>query len=210
MPFYIQGITNHDVMPMGRLFKEPVVEKTQAIIPEHAIDEKEHHSDSGKYEQQHSAAQAYQAVKQLSQIQSVVVAEQIMSSPVITLPSQATINEALILFRTRQFRHLPIVSSIGMLIGIVSDRDILHYLSGVTETYQPQTPHNSAVQVAELMKTPVLTASRDTDVRYIARLFVERRVGALPIVTDGRLSGVITRSDILTAVMQHFALELWA
>jgi len=60
------------------------------------------------------------------------------------------------------------------------------------------------------MKFPVLTASRDTDVRYIARLFVEQRVGALPIVSDGELQGIIAHGDVLSAVMRHFVLELWA
>ncbi|MFV2031347.1 MAG: CBS domain-containing protein [Gammaproteobacteria bacterium] len=60
------------------------------------------------------------------------------------------------------------------------------------------------------MKSPVLTASEDTDVRYIARLFVEQRIGALPIVADGELKGIVTRSDVLSAVMRHFVLQLWA
>jgi len=59
------------------------------------------------------------------------------------------------------------------------------------------------------MTPEVLTASTDTDIRYIARLFVERRIGAMPIVRNNKLAGIITRSDILSAVMRHFNLEIW-
>jgi len=210
MTFFVQGLSGHEQMPLGKVFKEAIAEKVAAIVPEHAIDEKAHHGGAGKQSQQHDVAQAYQAVKELPQAQTVVLAEQIMSAPVVMLGTQATIDETLLLFHTRQFRHLPVASSSGMLVGIVSDRDIFRHLGGVMANFKQQAHHNRNEQVAPLMTSPVLTASRDTDVRYIARLFVEQRIGALPIVTNGALTGVITRSDVLNAVMSHYVLELWA
>jgi len=209
MTFYIQGLSGHERMPLGEVFKESVVEKTAATAPTHAIDEKERHENAGHH-QQHGAAEAYQSVKQLPQSHAVLLAEHIMSSPVLTLSPQATANEALTLFRIKQIRHLPIVSATGLLVGIVSERDILHHLSGITENYQQQARCSRDELVKQLMKSPVLTASKDTDVRYIARLFVEQRISALPIVTDGELTGIIARCDVLSAVMRHFVLELWA
>lgn len=210
MTFYTQGLNGHELMSVSRVFKGPAVGKTKEIAPAPAIDEKKHQADKGEHGQQHLAAQAYQAIKQLPQTQAVLLAEQIMNSPVVTLTSQATLGEALTLFREKQFRHLPVVSSAGLLIGIVSDRDILRDLSGVTESYQRQARRTKGDRIDRLMKSPVLTASMDTDVRYIARLFVEQRIGALPIVSHGELQGLITRSDVLNAVMRHFVLELWA
>jgi len=210
MTFYVQGLNGHELMPLVKIFKEPVVEKTEAIVPKRAINEKEHHKGSSKHEQPQHAAQAYQTVRQLPQIQTVVLADQIMSSPVVTLSPQSTVDEALALFRARQVRHLPIVSPTGLLVGIISERDVLRHLGGVAENYQQQAKPNRDERVVLLMKSPVLTASRDTDVRYITRLFVEQRVGALPIVSDDGLKGIITRCDVLIAVMRHFVLELWA
>lgn len=60
------------------------------------------------------------------------------------------------------------------------------------------------------MAPQVLTASIDTDVRHIARLFVEQHIGAMPIVKEEKLKGMITRSDVLGTVMRHYALELSA
>jgi acetoin utilization protein AcuB len=211
MTFYVQGLTVSELKPLRikDVFKEAIVEKTKATDATHALNETEHRTEPVKYSQQHDAAHAYQSVEQIPRAPSVVLAEQIMVSPVVTLDSQATIEKALTLFRTSKFRHLPVVSSAGELEGIVSERDILRHLAGVTENYQQMLKHHRGESIVQMMKSPVLTASGDTDVRYIARLFVEQRIGALPIVTDGEIIGIITRSDVLKAVMRHFVLELW-
>ncbi len=210
MTFFVQGLNGHERMPLEKVFKEKVVEKTEAVTPPRAVDEKEQQQSPAENSRQHQAVEAYQSIEQLSQSHAALHAEQIMSSPVATLDSEATVDEALTLFRRRQVRHLPVVSSGGQLVGMVSDRDILRHLAGVTENYRRQLPEDGDAPIATVMKSPVLTASPDTDVRYIARLFVEQRVGALPIVTDGELTGIIARSDVLSAVMRHYVLELWA
>lgn len=210
MTFFVQGLNGHERMPLAKVFKEPVVEKVAANAAEHAIEERELRGQREQSGQRHDAAQEYKFVKQLSQAHAVISGEEIMTSPVVTLDAQATVEQALTLLRAGNIHHLPVVSAAGLLLGIVSDRDVLRYLGGITENYQAQVRHNSTERVDQLMSSPVLTASRDTDVRYIARLFVEKRIGALPIVSDGELQGIITRSDVLKAVMHHFVLDLWA
>lgn len=210
MPFYVQGPGGHELMPLGKVLKEPMVGKVDAIVAEHDIDQYDHSPEKEKSDQQRTAAQAYQSVSELPQAPAILLAGQIMVSPVQRLRTQATIDEALTLLSEKQIRHLPVVSSTEMLIGILSDRDIFRHLAGITENYQLQAGKPRSAQVQALMMSPVLTASEDTDVRYIARLFVEQRIGALPIVADGQLMGIVTRSDVLNAVMRHFGLELWA
>ena len=208
MTFFVQGLNGHERMPLEKVFKEKMVEKTEAVTPARAVDDGDEQPGSPGCRQQ--AVEAYQSVEQLPQSRAALHAEQIMRSPVVTLAPQASVDEALALFRRRQVRHLPVVSADGQLVGMVSDRDILGHLAGVTENYRRQDPQDGNTPVAGVMKSPVLTASPDTDVRYIARLFVEQRIGALPIVTDGELAGIIARSDVLSAVMRHYVLELWA
>jgi len=212
MTFFLQGLNNHELVAPGSIFKKAVVEKLDAKAGAHAIDKHEHLGENHNYNhnQQKAVAQKYQSVDQLPQQNSNIFAGQIMSSSVIPLDSDATVNEALALFRSNKIRHLPILSPEGKLVGIVSDRDIFHYLARLEESHalEPQNPREK--EISQLMISPVLTASVDTDVRYIARLFVERHVGALPIVAEGKLTGIISRSDVLSAVMRHFELELWA
>jgi acetoin utilization protein AcuB len=209
MPFFVQGPGIFERMPLANVFNKRGVEKIDAVVAEHAIGKDEHGSGKEQADPQHTAAQAYQSVSELPQNSLIVLARKIMVSPVQILRPQATIDEALTRLREKKIRHLPVVSSTEFLIGILSDRDIFRNLGGINENYQSQARKPGSGQVQEFMKSPVLTASEDTDVRHIARLFVEQHIGALPIVTDGALKGIVTRSDVLKAIMRHFSLELW-
>ena len=68
---------------------------------------------------------------------------------------------------------------------------------------------NIKTKVGDVMTLEVLTASRKTDIRYITRLFVENRIGSIPIMDDRKIVGIITRNDILKAVIKNYKIELW-
>lgn len=207
--FVTYGLNGHELMPINQVFKQRVVERASAVKPTPATDERNPSASRERHDRPHRAEQAYHAVEQLRQERPIVVAEQIMVAPVVTITLDARITDALKRFQTEGFRHLPVVTADGRLVGILSDRDALRHLAGLSEGYQPQLPLDSDGTVEQLMAPRVLTASVDTDVRYIARLFVEQHIGAVPIMQAGRLAGIITRSDVLRAVMRHYALELW-
>jgi acetoin utilization protein AcuB len=213
MTFIIQSLDSHERMSVDQLFKRPIAEKVQATAPERPVSDKDHPVDEEKGQKHHpahSAASAYQVVEHLPKTATVLFAEQIMTAPVIALPLQSRISNALEIFQARKFRHLPVVTDDNRLASIVSDRDVMRYLGGFTRDYHQQIPHKANESIEQIMQPRVLAASPNTDVRHIARLFVEQHVGAMPIVLDGELTGIVTRSDILSAVMRHFVLELWA
>ena len=139
-----------------------------------------------------------------------LVAEQIMSSPVQTLPEDAGLAEAWLLIRDRRFRHVPVLDHKGQVVGILSDRDLLREAAGISSAAGavPQSPAWSSIR--SLITRQVVTATPDTDIRQIARVFFEDRIGAMPIVEEkGGLVGLITRSDILRAIINHAPLEMW-
>jgi len=199
-------------MTYVRLFNAKSVERTHRTAPKHRIDF-DGHPDTEIPDTSHSgiAIQSYQDVDEIPQSDTKLLANQIMSLDIITLGPQDTIADAVNVLKTKKIRHIPIVKDDKIVVGLISERDILHYLSGTAEDYSKQesiSKKNNQIQA--IMKAHVLTASEDTDVRYIARLFVEQHIGAMPIVKEGRLVGIITRSDVLGAVMRNFVLELWA
>ena len=213
MAFILIGPGISNPVPLKKLFPNRTVEETEEIAPKRAIDEA-HHTQH-KFEDDvliaerlmsGAARSAYQTADQAAV--DKLLARQIMVSPVMALTTETTVAEAMRLFEARNFRHLPVLDESGGLMGMVSDRDLLRYLAGVNEAQPPL--RGGETQVNTLMQSPVLTAGVDTDVRYIARLFVERHIGAMPIVNEEQLVGIITRSDLLGAVMRHFVLELWA
>jgi CBS domain-containing protein len=54
--------------------------------------------------------------------------------------------------------------------------------------------------VKEVMSEPVITVDPDATVRHAARLMVEHKIGCLPVVSEGRLQGLLTETDVLRYV----------
>lgn len=85
------------------------------------------------------------------------------------------------------YRHLPVVEE-GRLIGILSRADTREHLG-----------HLARSKVSGAMTADPKTVSSDTPVADAARTMVREAIGALPVVDDGRLVGIVTASDLLGA-----------
>ncbi|MDQ6950911.1 MAG: CBS domain-containing protein [Mariprofundales bacterium] len=209
---YGPGFTER--LHLERLFTERKVEKTSASVAITAIDGEQHagQQEHAPPHEHHSTLfnRYYQMREARDETSPLLHARQVMRAPVVLVPAQASLKDAFALFRQHAFRHLPVVAADGMLIGIVSDRDIFHCICPQDAEGDCCTMVQHQREVAEVMQDRVLTAGVDTDVRTIAKLFVERHIGAVPIMEDHAVVGIITRSDILRAVMHNLALESWA
>jgi nucleotide-binding universal stress UspA family protein len=86
------------------------------------------------------------------------------------------------------FRCVPIVND-GAAVGIVTDRDIRQYIGYLDQT-----------EAFKAMSDTLITVTPSTDIREAARLLRERKVGGLPVLADGKLTGVITTCDVLQAL----------
>ncbi len=124
--------------------------------------------------------------------------DKIMSDQVITITKDQTIAEAGRIFEEHRFRHIPVLSSPdGKLIGVFSDRNYL-------------AARDLSLPVESCMATTVLTARPETEIRRVAEVMFEERIGAMPVLQDdGSLVGIVTRSDILCALVHHAPLEIW-
>ena len=126
-----------------------------------------------------------------------------MSSNIASLTPETTLDEAWGMICEHRFRHIPIVSSEGKLVGIISDRDLLlraALISASDTVFQEQAGNT----IADIMKTQILTATPSTEIHQIARVMFEKKVGAMPILNEhGNLVGMITRSDILRALIRQ-------
>ena len=135
-----------------------------------------------------------------------------MSPLVQSLKPEATFDDAKNLFQKFRYRHVPIVDETGKLVGIVSDRDVLREaanIAGAVTGWMKEVVSN-AKSIDEFMTRRVLTALPNTEIRFIAKVMFEERIGAMPIVdSHGRVSGIITRSDILRMLVNNAPLELW-
>src|SRR5690606_26128708 len=85
------------------------------------------------------------------------------------------------------------------LIGIVSDRDVR--LVGADH---PRSPAGvtAAHPIRQLLVFPVLTAHPDDPIEETAKVLRENKIGAMPVMDDGRLVGIVTGIDMLDALVR--------
>lgn len=123
--------------------------------------------------------------------------KQFMTSRVFTVSPEDNIADTMALMREKQINRLPVVDK-GKLVGIVTDGDLrevspspattlsifeLNYLVG-------KTP------IRDVAVKKVITCTPDTKIEDAALLMREHGIGALPVVENGKLVGIVTESDI--------------
>ena len=133
--------------------------------------------------------------------------DQIMRSPVISVNSDDEVARAWRVLVEHQIRQAPVLDTGGRLVGIVSERNLL---TALNVDDQGQVRDVMRRRVADVMTTPVVAAHPITDIRQIASVMLEGDVDGVPIVNEqGLLSGFVSRSDILGAVVKDPPLSLW-
>jgi len=102
------------------------------------------------------------------------------------------------------FRRLPVVSD-DVLYGIVTATDIMRYL-GSREVFARLTTGNIAevtgLPVRTLIAGPLITTTPDRNINEAAREMLRKNIGALPVIEDSRLVGLVTEFDLVRAFAQ--------
>ncbi|MCE9580690.1 MAG: CBS domain-containing protein [Deltaproteobacteria bacterium] len=125
----------------------------------------------------------------------------IMTPHPTTIPATATAEEAARAMLAGGLRHLPVVDAAGVLVGILSDRDLRGPLLG--DLAGRPAPART-VPVASIMTTGAITAVPDDDVGTVARQIVEHRIGAVPIVdAAGTPVGIVSFVDVLRRLAEE-------
>ncbi|MDI6797126.1 MAG: CBS domain-containing protein [Desulfatibacillaceae bacterium] len=117
---------------------------------------------------------------------SVVQIGDLMSFPVESFAPETTMEEAAQKLKDRGFSGMPVVDD-GVLVGILSIRDVEKAKSG-SQKKQP---------VKAFMARNIFTAPPDMSVPRAARLMVKYDIGRIPVVENGKLIGIFTRSDAM-------------
>lgn len=125
----------------------------------------------------------------------------IMASPVITVGLDVETHEIIELMETHDIRHLPVLIE-GHLRGIVSDRDVLSSMSPflgkmAERAADTATLHNKAHQ---LMTREVITIHPGASLCQASTLMEGNRIHCLPVLEGEELVGIITATDLLSAL----------
>lgn len=155
------------------------------------------------------AQQAYQQqTHQTPSATPALLAQDLMTSPVISLPSGSTLLEAWAMMKRKGIHHLPVTAADGTLAGLVSDRELLPYAH---ELESSDSPGPSARHtVAQVMSIRPLFGTPTTELRAIARIMLDECVSAVPILDNAHHPiGILTTTDILRAIVHRSPIELW-
>jgi CBS domain-containing protein len=144
---------------------------------------------------------------------------EVMSSPVTTLSPETTVEDAAAILAEARFNGAPVVDADGRLIGLLDDSDLilsevrLHApttiellgayipLPGERRRFEEEIRHALAQTVAEVMHDDPPSVREDATVEDVATLLHDREVSRVPVVdADGRVTGIVTRGDIVRAI----------
>lgn len=142
-------------------------------------------------------------------------AQAIMTTPVISIDASASIAKAADLMLTRKISCLPVTRD-GAMAGIISEGDFLRRQELGTQRVRPrwleflagpgkiadEYVHANGRRVGEVMTTEVVSAPLGTSLAEIVELMARHDIKTVPIVDAGKIVGIVTRSDLLRALLR--------
>lgn len=118
----------------------------------------------------------------------------IMNRPVFSMPVDSSLKKIRDEMKARDIRHVPLVKD-HKILGMISDRDLLKVDLSGTFLF---------LKAEDIMTTVLIVAEEETPLAHIARVLMEEKISALPIVDKAhKLVGMISRTDILRAVVYN-------
>ena len=119
----------------------------------------------------------------------MVKAKDIMSTTVTTVHEYANVMEVIKLLVEHNVTGLPVVDDSGRLLGMVTEKDILMLL-----LYDPDVKGKT---VTDLMTTEIIHFDEDDNLMSIFESLVQSNFRRVPILSEGRLVGIVSRRDII-------------
>jgi CBS domain-containing membrane protein len=123
----------------------------------------------------------------------------IMTSEVFVLHAAQTLELLRSLMRIKHVRHVPIVEPDNTFVGLMTHRDLLaqtiSHLAEVDDEEQEYLDRH--IHIMNIMKTDVTTVDPEMDVCNALTMLLEHKYGCLPVVTDGKLVGIVTEADFM-------------
>jgi CBS domain-containing protein len=138
----------------------------------------------------------------------------VMVRNVVTVKPEDDVAHAIKLLAEQDVSALPVVDDAGAVVGVISEADLVRREEIGTEKHRPWwlealTPGSTLAEefakshgrrVDEVMSSGVVSASEDTPLGEIAGLLERHRIKRVPILRDGRLVGIVSRSNLVQAL----------
>ena len=120
----------------------------------------------------------------------------IMSENVVSIDKNLNICDCLRMMYKDNLSRIPVTSTNEnkkVLVGIISEKDIANKLgSAKYGNMAPSHFHVSTVMVKDL-----ITVDEDDDLTDVAKILIDKNIGAIPVLSDGEMVGIVTKSDFI-------------
>lgn len=147
-----------------------------------------------------------------------MLAKDIMTHEVIVVSPEDNVNLVMQMLVDNRISGVPVVDSENHLVGVVTEKDLMvkakelkvpFYLTVFDSIIYLENPNKfkeemkkyTAHKVKDVMTARVITAEEDTSVSDIVELLTENNINRVPIVRRGKVVGIVTRNDILKALV---------
>ncbi|MCU0506826.1 MAG: CBS and ACT domain-containing protein [Anaerolineae bacterium] len=133
----------------------------------------------------------------------MLVGERMTRNPV-TILDTASIDDGIHLMRERKVRRLPVLDESGKMVGIVSDKDLLHAAPSPATSLSVYELHYllAKLTIKQVMSSPVISVSPDTPLEEAARVMADNKIGGLPVSEGDKLVGIITETDVFKILVE--------
>lgn len=122
-----------------------------------------------------------------------VKVKEIMTTRVITVTPDVPVPVIASLLRDNRISGVPVLDSGGAVAGLVSEYDLLA---------------RDGETAGEVMTASVITVTEDTDVDDVRHLLVERRIRRVPVVSGQRLTGIVSRGDVVALLATEWVCQV--
>lgn len=122
-----------------------------------------------------------------------------MTRNVTTLADDARLLDAALLIRRTGKRHVPILDAQGKVVGILSDRDVSRMAPSMLARMTPEEYNTifEATPITVAMTKDPITVPPDMPIAEAVSMLYSKKIGALPVVEEGKLVGILTVNDML-------------
>jgi len=132
-----------------------------------------------------------------------------MKTNLLTATPETSVFKARELMDEHRISHLPITDGKAGLLGIVTDRDLKEAWasSATTLSVYELTYVLQKLVIAKVMTKNVLTATPDMTIERAARIILDNKIGALPVLKSSKLVGIITTTDLMDVLLMALGLS---
>ena len=157
--------------------------------------------------QNQNALNSYKKMANIDTSEIVFHVKDIMTKNCIYIDSKSTIQDAYNVLREYKIGQMPIVSFGKKIMGIIDKKMILNFLMDDLENKN----NILGKKLEDLYLQQLITADPDTDIRKVAKVMIDFKLHAVPIVEENDiLIGIVSKTDIIKAVSHIPQFQLWS